>query len=671
MIILFLGVSFTSSAAQSICVQARKLMNSIHAKHIQPRRLNDSFSTAVFTGFFRTLDPGQELFTSADTASLSVYKALLDKDGKNACDFVDKAVNIYRARALEYKEFVEVTLSHPLDYTKEEFIPAAVGHWTVAKTAEDLKGRILKELKFEILKSMYRQAAVNPKNLSQIDAFMEFENAARQRVRKNALITVSQMLSDEKKLRAFVEDSFLNAIPQAFDPHSAYFGKVGMREFQEAVSTSKLSFGIKLRVSQIDEVVVGDLVPGGPAWRSKKIKKGDVLVAVKWKTSGEYVDLIDVDINTVYQIIDGGTEDVATFSVRTPAGIVHEVELERASLKNEHNSVLSLVLTAKNTGPKIGYISLPGFFASTDGEYEGCADAVAKELIKLKGEGIEGLIFDLRYNTGGLLLEAIELAGLFIDYGPVAISESYRGRSVVKEVLSDTRRGTLYDGPLVVMVNGASASASEVVAAALQDYGRAIVVGTPTSGKATGQLVFPFQDEFVKVTDMRVYRLSGNPHQLTGVIPDFPIPDLSDLQYTREVDYDRALTPLQTTRRVTYRRLGSATGDVAEFSRKNVLSKDFETLQKMRTKMTGNIPLQVDSFVTFMKNIKKWEFELWTDPDKQNPLYRVSNCQYDNELLKGDLYHSEMNKTHQHEIAASIYIPEAYKLLDYVISKSR
>ncbi|MGH2564509.1 MAG: carboxy terminal-processing peptidase, partial [Ginsengibacter sp.] len=246
--------------------------------------------------------------------------------------------------------------------------------------------------------------------------------------------------------------------------------------------------------------------------------------------------------------------DKANFKIKKQDGTERTVVLlkEKMEEDDDHNKVKSFLLKGSKT---IGFISLPSFYQDWDNAgtgVNGCANDVAKEILKLKKENIEGLIIDLRYNGGGSLEEAVELSGIFIDYGPVGMEKE---RDSTIYTLRDVNRGTIYEGPLMLMVNGYTASAAEVVAGTLQDYHRAVIVGTPTYGKATAQVVLPMDttidinkdnsniksDSYFKVTVSKLYRVNGTTAQATGVRPDIVLPDIPEAHPQREADNDYVL----------------------------------------------------------------------------------------------------------------------------------
>ncbi|MEJ0031207.1 MAG: S41 family peptidase [Bacteroidota bacterium] len=425
-LLVALGGIFSSfnSYAQDACVKARKLLDKINSIHVAPRNVNDTLSTEIFSEFFRILDGDGMLFISKDTGTLVRYRTRLDDANDAACIFLSASKALYKKKLEWYKSFTDSVLAKPLDLTKNELGPPVLhGSYQITRSTNELKAKIIHELKVKVLLGIYRHAAADSTILTNASAFTKTEAIVRQRVKKNDGLEIEKFLKDDKALGKEVDDSYLKAIPAVFDPHSTFFTKEEMDEFSQSLNPSALSFGIKLSESAMGEVSVSQVVPGSPAWNSNQVNKGDVLIGLRWKPSNEYVDLSDLDIESISDVIEKQGETQAEITIRKSTGETRNVKLAKAKIENEENIVSGFVLKGKSSKRSIGYISLPGFFTDVDKEMSGCAAAVTKEIIKLKGESIEGLILDLRFNGGGSLYEAVELAGLFIDVGPVGVVE--------------------------------------------------------------------------------------------------------------------------------------------------------------------------------------------------------------------------------------------------------
>jgi carboxyl-terminal processing protease len=331
------------------------------------------------------------------------------------------------------------------------------------------------------------------------------------------------------------------------DPHTDYFAPVEKRSFTEQMSG--VFYGIGALLGQDDNgVKLVNITPGGPAWKSGQLVANDVIIKIA-QGAEEPVDIEGYETTEAVKLIRGSEGTEVRLTVRKPDGTIKVVALKREKVVLDEGYARSAVITRGND--KYGYIYLPDFYADFERE-DGhrCSEDVAKEIVKLKAENVKGITIDIRYNGGGSLYEVVQMVGLFIDKGPVVQIRDKGGRS---QVLYDETPGTLYDGPLVVMVNEFSASASEIFAAAIQDYKRGIVVGSSSSyGKGTVQRNVSFgkpldslgiQTEYgaVKLTIQKFYRINGSSTQKRGVAPDIVLPDEYEFFKYREKDNPTAL----------------------------------------------------------------------------------------------------------------------------------
>lgn len=658
-----------NSYSQDACVKARSILEKMNKLHIQPRNVNDSLSADIFSEFFQTLDPFGDLLISKDTGTLVRHRYKLDDGNESVCAFLRDATSMYHKKLEWYRTFTDSLLAHPFDFKNKEIGPTAVeSQQAFCKTNAELRVRVRNDIKLSVLLAIYRHAVADSSVLTNINAFNKEEIAARQRVKKIEFVDIDKLLKDPKLLTAEVEDAYLKAIPAVFDPHSTFFGEKELKEFNEDLNPNELSFGIKVDETPMGEVRISQVVPGSPAWNSNQINKDDILIGIRWRTTNEYVDLVDLDAELIEKTLDGG-EASAEVTIRKSTGETRTVKLVKEKLENEENIVSGFVLKGKDSKRTLGYISLPGFFTDVNPELNGCAVAVTKEIIKLKGESIEGLILDLRFNGGGSFYEAIELAGLFIDVGPVGVVEK-TGEAPI--VIKDANRGLVYDGPLLILVNGASASASEVVSAALQDHRRAIIAGSTTYGKATGQTIVPLDDKnhslgFLKITELRIYRITGQSHQAKGVVPDYPIKDLSSVLFDREEDNPHAMKPRTTNKKTYYTQWPDYFSKAVAVMNETRAKDNTGSFDKLQEIFTSGVPLERQSFIAYMKDLESMLKKI--SAGSETNTYTVSNSKYDETTLKHDVYHQEMNNQILKQVGSSVHIQEAYRLLDKVISK--
>lgn len=382
-------------------------------------------------------------------------------------------------------------------------------------------------------------------------------SASQNRVLTSKICQMQTRLNHPGGIEVYVGNAFLKAIAQSYDPHTMYFTQAEEDEFNIKLSKQAVDFGLQLSENDWGEIVIDAIVPGSSAWNANELSKGDVILEVQ-TPKGEIMDFACLSIEDVQHFLSNEALHEATFRVRRWNGQEFTVTLCKTLLDVTENMIQSYVLQKHH---KIGYIYLPSFYTNADSTSyhlpNGCANDVAKELILLKQEGIEGLIIDLRNNGGGSLLEAIRLAGMFIDYGAVIITES-RAQEVL--TLKDMERGTVFEGPVVILINTMTASASELFAATLQDYNRAVVVGSNSFGKATSQQVVPLKgntppDEitgYLKVSVNKIYRVTGKSYQKTGIIPDIKLPTIYDHLQVGEGMYPNAITASHPIKKAYY-----------------------------------------------------------------------------------------------------------------------
>jgi carboxyl-terminal processing protease len=664
--ILLLGFnSALLGQAQHSCFHARLIIKSINDKHLTPQAIDDSLSLRIFSELFYQLDKSGEYFSKEDVEQLSHIRFQIDDHiNDNLCNVLPAFRETYLKKIKTTRSYIDSLLQRPLNYTIQEFYDFGhVAHHASA-TESIRKKKITKELKFEILNAVYRKS----QGSSDQSIFAQQEADARQRIRNKKINALSRLIDNPVTLENFITKSFLKAVALSFDPHTEYFSQEEIKEFEAALSMEETSFGFELTQSEMGEIAIAQLIPGGPAWVTNELHVGDVLIEIK--TEKETYDMLDFDEDEAQALLKSQDFLKAEIKVRKSNGETRDISLEKSKVENSENLISSFVLKGER---KIGYINLPGFFTDFEnGKVNGCANAVAKEILKLKSEQIEGLILDLRFNGGGSILEAIELAGIFIDVGPLALVKE---KDQMPVVLKDLNKGMAYNGPLAVMVNGGSASASELVAAALQDYNRAIIVGSKTFGKATGQVVLPVEvgheeNGFVKITIERICRVTGASIQQEGIDPDIILPDFISSFFEREQMLRNSFPPQSVVKKVYYTPLtGYSISSIKDLSFKRMeVSQQFNSVEKLSTLLSAPISLEKNKF---FKNNEILEATLAGIQDSTTLVYEVINTKLNNSLLILDNYHREINKRSQEEIMNSFYIRETYNIINDLIASRK
>lgn len=525
------------------------LIENLKGTHYNPQELNDTFSAHVYSLYLKRLDFNKKILLQEDVDKLSAYKYQIDDQVKhNSLEFFNLSMEIVTNRTKEDQQYYRDILSIPFDFTKDESVQLDPEKFGYAAGKAELKESWRKYLKYQVLYRVNDMRNEQEKALAKKDTSYkaktldEMESDARKKVLKTQDEVFDRLNKVDRDDRFTL---YLNCLVGVFDPHTEYFRPIEKQNFDMALSGQLEGIGAQLQEKE-NEIKVSSIVPGSASWRQGKLKAGDIILKVAQAT-GEPVEVTGMKLDNVVKLIRGKKGTEVRLTVKKVGGAIELISIVRDIVVLEETYAHSNIL--KTNGESIGYIKLPSFYADfnrTGGR--SCAADVKKELIKLKGEHVDGVVLDLRDNGGGSLGDVVDMAGLFIDKGPIV---QVKGRTGAQSVLSDKDESIVYDGPLVVLVNIGSASASEIMAAAIQDYKRGIIMGTTTFGKGTVQQ-FADLDDFlnvnfasfkplgsVKVSRSKFYRISGGATQLKGVVPDILLPDrymYLDLG-ERELDY--------------------------------------------------------------------------------------------------------------------------------------
>ncbi len=511
--------------------------------HVMPRAVDRSFSSDLFQLMIRALDEDKIYFNAEDISQLSVYRYTLDTEVlTKKDDFLKRLIALYTKKINQSDSILDKLSRTPFDIHLSETYTVQEDSLFAASEAQR-KIKLYKLVKRNVLETIVDQVVDD--TLKKIAHADSLEPAARKKVCHAFKRDIQRTRQTKGGLAGFICNAWCESVAACYDPHTEFFSPNKKEEFQGELGDQQLQFGFSLGEGK-DGIEITRLKPGSPAYKSGLMHEGDEITALQWE-GNEEVDVSDGSVDEVNAFISGDHDKSLTLTLKKSDGTTVKVTLQRekSALDDDNSKVRSFILKGDH---RIGFISLPAFYTDWNGEEggsNGCADDVAKEIIKLKKENIEGLILDLRYNGGGSMLEAISLAGIFIDSGPVGMTRDKEGKV---HTMKDVNRGSVYDGPLVLLINGFTASASEMLAGTLQDYHRAVIVGSPSFGKATAQVVLPLDtlfdekhmermktaENFLKVTIERLFRVNGTSAQQTGVIPDIFLEDYTETQSERE-----------------------------------------------------------------------------------------------------------------------------------------
>lgn len=530
--------------------------------HVQPEQIDDDFSRRVYRLYLKHLDGNKKFLLQSDIKQLQRYETNLDNEVKQGkTEFLDLSTRLIGQRQQEAQYLYKELLSQPFDFTAQESFetdPDKVQYPADEAARRDLWRRLLKYQTMtrlaELLDEQERQqtkalaaAGAKPSDATlsaPVRTAAQLEEDARKQVRKYYDEYFSDLLQTDEADRLA---EYANTIANTFDPHSEYFAPKDKTNFDIAV-TGRLE-GTGAQIGEKDgKITVAYIVPGSASHRQGELKAGDQILRVA-QGAAEPVSVEGMRQDKVVQLIRGKKGTEVRLTVKKPDGTVKVIPIIRDIVVIEETYAQSAVI--EDGGKKIGYILLPSFYAdfNRNGSRNSGQD-VREELEKLKAQHVQGVVLDLRFNGGGSLYDAAEMAGLFVPGGPMV---QVKSRQRAAEVVSDPDSKTQYDGPLVVMVNRYSASASEILAGAIQDYQRGVILGNLTYGKGTVQRVFELDDMMnpelaafkpfgsLKMTIQKYYRVTGSSTQFKGVVPDIVVPDAYSTLADGEQDTDYPL----------------------------------------------------------------------------------------------------------------------------------
>ena len=517
--------------------------------HYSPKKIDDIFSKEIFAEYLKRLDPSKRILLEKDIAKLRKHETMIDDEIHGATlEFFNSSDEIYKSRITEAEEIYKQFIDKPFDFDKEEAFELDPDKISFASNDSERKDRWRKYLKWQTLERYIDSQEQQEKNKDKKDFVVksdqELEKDARMKVKKAMDKYFDRLRNKFDENQRFA--LFIGAITNEMDPHTDFFPPVEKRSFDERLSGRFFGIGALLQ-QEDDKIKIKSVTTGGPAWKSGEIQANDYIVKVAQAT-GEAEDITGYTTNDAVTLIRGAEGTEVKITVQKPDGTLKTVSMIRAELKLDETFARSVVISSGKY--KIGLIDLPAFYADFQRPQAArCSQDVAKEVTRLKAEGVDGIILDIRDNGGGSLQEVVNMVGLFIKTGPVVQIRDRAGRP---SQMGDNDANVLYDGPLVVMVNERSASASEIFASAIQDYKRGIVVGSSsTFGKGTVQRAFPLGGNgtgsgagdlgAVHLTLQKYYRVNGGATQLKGVESDIVLNGLYEAYKISERDDKNAL----------------------------------------------------------------------------------------------------------------------------------
>lgn len=550
-IVLFVGAFYPQqvNVSEKEAILIHTMLGGLKELHYQPQDLDDQFSKKVFQLYLDRIDGARRWLTQNEIDKLKRFELQIDDEAEAGnYDFFDASIEELDASFIRAKKLYTEILAKPFDFDKKETIDLDSEKKPFAKNEKELRQYWYESLKYETMTRLADKLKTQESGIKEGEAksFDQLEAEARKEVLEN----FDQLFERIGELRRTDRLSdYLNTIANVYDPHTGYFEPEDKENFDIGMSGTLEGIGARLQ-SEGEFTKVVSIVPGGPAWKQKELENDDIILKVE-QEMGEAVDVTGYRLDDVVKLIRGNKGTKVKLTVKKVDGSIKVITIVRDVVIIDESYAKSAIINFPGKIENVGYIRLPRFYADFNRkEGRSCAEDVAKELEKLKAANVNGIILDLRNNGGGSLRDVVMMSGLFIEKGPIV---QVKARGSVPEVLEDTDPNVQYDGDLIVMVNSYSASASEILAAALQDYGRAVIVGSKsTFGKGTVQRFFDLDRAIrghedvkplgeVKLTIQKFYRVNGGSTQLRGVEPDIVLPDRFQYLEVGEKDEEFAM----------------------------------------------------------------------------------------------------------------------------------
>ena len=528
----FVSKDFDTSDKDNLIIQLITYV--LDQAHYLDKEINDEFSEKVFDTFLENLDPYKRYFYASDIEEFSKYKYLIDDAFKNPnLDFFELVYKRYTKRMLESEKIFNDILSKPFDFNIDEVCECDFEELDYVKTKDQLFDRWRKLLKIYVIENYHNEIEDDlRKSKEDSDFILRNPVLIEKKTRETLKETMQQNYAfiSEEMQRSDWFSVYINSFVSQYDPNTSYLDPESKDRFDVDMSGNYAGIGARLQ-KKIDKVEITEVISGGPAWRDNSLEKGDAILKVRQDDEDEPVGILNMRLGEAVKLIKGKKGTKVHLTVKKVDGSVTEVTVKRDIVLLEETYIKSSIVEKDNN--TYGLINIPKFYIDFDNQSNrDAAKDLRTEIERLKEQGIQGLVIDLRNNGGGALKTVVDMAGMFIKNGPV-VQVKYFDKE--KQVLSDRDRSVLWTGPLVILVNEGSASASEILAAAMQDYKRAIIIGgNQTWGKGTVQNVFPLNRMVrgntngdlgaLRYTTQKYYRINGGSVQLEGVKSDINVP---------------------------------------------------------------------------------------------------------------------------------------------------
>lgn len=660
------------------------IIKSLDRIHFNRLNLDDDFSRKAFELYLKALDADKRFMLQADYDQLAQYKEQIDDEliGDFGA-FLRLSAGIMDKRVQDAKQFTEEILAEPFDFEIKEEIELDEEKRSYPSNQQEHREAWRQLLKYQTMLQYHNKLEAQEKEQEIAEKEGKpFEAKTPEQLEKSAREQVSKTFKDwfdrlEKEDDDDKRAKLLNAIVGVYGPHTEFLPPEEKENFDIRMSGKLEGIGAQL-IQRNGEIKVTRVVPGSASWRQGDLKEEDIILKVAQGDDGEPVSVVGMVLKDAIKMIRGPKGSKVRLTVKKKSGKIEEIPIIRDVVILEESYVKSAVITNKQTGRKYGYMLLPSFYADfnrSGGRNSG--DDVAQELIKLKQANVDGILFDLRNNGGGSLWDAVKITGQFIPTGPVV---QVRDRINTSKTHKDPDLETRYDGPLIVLVNKFSASASEITAAALQDYGRAVIVGEESFGKGTVQRFIELdriiEAEYrpagsLKLTTQKFYRITGKTTQVKGVQPDITLPSPYSYIDYGEKELDHVL-PFDEIRPVLFNDWDNTQYNIKKLeknSKKRVSNNETfslieeyaKTLKERQDNTTQTLHYQ--TFREEQEKLKE-ESKKYEDIRHKHDLFKVEIMDPIVDNNTPDSVRLEMNKKWLNDIKEDVYLYESALIME-------
>jgi carboxyl-terminal processing protease len=701
----YLGGENSGVSADEDKVILNAVMAVLEKGHYSPRPIDDKFSESVYNKTLENLDYEKKFFTQSDVDGLSKYKNQIDDEIKdNSLEFFDAVNTAFVKRVGDAEVYYKEILQKPFTFNGNDELELDVKKLSFPKNDAEMKARWVSYLKYRVLSKYEELKDAETKKVKdsanyKAKDFATLEKESRESVQKiqDRYFKRLKKLNDNDRFALFV-----NSITGTEDPHTDYLPPDDKKRFDEMMSGSFIGIGASLQQQENGKIKVAAILTGSPSWKQGHLKADDIILKVA-QADQVPVDIDGMETDDVVKLIRGPKDTEVRLSVKHTDGTNEIIPIIRGKVDMEETFAKSAIL--ENKDKRVGYIYLPEFYADFNGNGSGHSSArdVLTEVQKLKAEKVDGIVLDLRNNGGGSLNDVVDMAGIFVGKGPVV---QVQGSGNQKITLKSQAPDPVYTGPLAIMVNNGSASASEIMAAAMQDYGRAVIIGTNTFGKGTvqklvslDQLVSPsVRDEIIesfnkakggdaeydgigslKLTIQKFYRINGGSTQLKGVRPDIVLPDafeqldnIGERKDPAALPWDK-ITPADYTAWSNPPVIDFLKGNSAKRVAGNENFKIIQqTAERVKKQQDNNIvSLNESKFVAKQKESEALAKKI-EDLDKISSPITVVNLNADLSRVNVDTVSKNKNATWLKALKKDVYISETSNVMtDWITSSAK